>query len=125
MGDNRMSMIASTENLFKLLSEVTGWGESITVQVSHSEVRRFTAKDETERTGRYTWVVQTTICGQDNTKVQAQSGVSYGDALYRLAEAVVARHEHLIRWHQDQLTIAKEKIVAFNQPGQPQPHPYR
>ena len=104
---------ASLLRVMALLAEMTGWGSSFRVTMAYTEIIQFIAQDETERTGRFTWSVSTTICGLDDKTGVSATGADLITALTNLADAVIKRHEGGQEWHMDKRTRALKALQRY------------
>ena len=96
----------------KLLGQVTGWGESVTLTVRRSEAIRFVSHDETERTGEVLYSVGTNICGDDKMNVSAHDK-DFRTAVFKLCQAVPERLKESERWSAQKREAAHEHLVTF------------
>lgn len=94
----------STEELFKLIGELTGYGPTSTsVTVTYNPARRFNGFGESEGFNLDDWgyAVSTKICSTDNITVDAQDR-DLDEALWKLAKALVTKTQDIHdRWKRD------------------------
>lgn len=104
----------TVESLMKLLGAVTGWDQSLRVEMGYKEAREWVTHDETRVIkGDWGWVVGTTVCGGGDTVVCAQAK-ELPMALYNLAVAVYKRQVRLGDAHQGKAQRMQQHLNTWD-----------